>query len=139
VIDKLKKLGTQPIKNITSLFQLLKRNEIFLKDLGLFAPGLIGLEELVVEEVETRIKYEGYIARQERQVEKMKHMENVRLPDDLDYSSVYGLSREVYEKLSAIKPQSLGQASRISGVTPAALMALQVHLKRGSQQFHDVS
>jgi len=138
VIDKLKELGTQPIKNITPLSQLLKRNEIFLKDLEIFAPELEGLEELIVEEVETRVKYEGYIARQERQVEKMRHMENVRLPDDLDYSSVYGLSREVYEKLSAVKPQSLGQASRISGITPAALMALQVHLKRGSQRVPDV-
>jgi tRNA uridine 5-carboxymethylaminomethyl modification enzyme len=61
-------------------------------------------------------------------------MESVKLPEDVDYSEVYGLTREVQEKLSRVKPQSLGQASRISGITPAALMAIQVHLKRQSRK-----
>jgi tRNA uridine 5-carboxymethylaminomethyl modification enzyme len=84
----------------------------------------------VAEEVESRIKYEGYIQRQEKQVEKLRHMEKVKLPEGLDYNTVYSLTREVREKLNRVRPLSLGQASRISGMTPAALMAIQVHLKR---------
>ena len=133
VIEKLKDLGSAPIKNTTSLAQLLRRNEIFFEHLYLFDPGLDGIEEIITEEVETRIKYEGYIQRQERQVEKLKRMEKVKLPEDIDYETVYGLSREVREKLSKIKPVSLGQASRISGITPAALMAVQIHLKKYSR------
>ncbi len=130
VVDQLKGLGSTPIKNITSLAQLLRRNEILFEQLIRFAPELQTVEENVFEEVETRIKYEGYIAHQEKQVEKLKKMENLRLAEDLDYASVYGLTKEAREKLSRVKPVSLGQASRISGITPAALTALQVHLKK---------
>ena len=87
-------------------------------------------EDIVAEEVETRIKYEGYISRQEQQVEKLRKMEDAGIPETLDYEQVHGLTREVREKLSKVRPVSLGQASRISGVTPAALMALQVHFKK---------
>ena len=76
------------------------------------------------------MKYGGYIDRQQRQVEKSKRMEDLRLPEQIDYQKVHGLSTEVKEKLSNVKPISLGQASRISGVTPAAIMAIQVHLKK---------
>jgi tRNA uridine 5-carboxymethylaminomethyl modification enzyme len=130
VIEKLKSLGSASVKNVSSLAQLLKRNEIFLEHLALFDPALEKTDPPVAEEVETRIKYEGYIQRQERQVEKLKGMEYVKFPEAMDYSRVYGLSREVQEKLDKVKPLSLGQAARISGVTPAALMALQIHLKR---------
>jgi len=130
VMDRLKDLGSTPIKNITSLSQLLRRNEISFEQLRLFAPGLEGVEASIFEEVETRIKYEGYILHQEKQVERLKKMENVRLPDDVDYTGIYGLTKEAREKLSKVKPISLGQASRISGITPAALMAIQVHLKK---------
>ncbi|MFZ7110915.1 MAG: tRNA uridine-5-carboxymethylaminomethyl(34) synthesis enzyme MnmG [Desulfatiglandales bacterium] len=130
VQDRLEALGSTPIKNMTSLAQLLKRYEISFDHLRIFDPGLGDMDEIVVEEVETRIKYQGYIDRQERQVEKLKRMENSRLPEDLDYESVYGLTKEVREKLRRVRPRSFGQASRISGVTPAALMAIQVHLKR---------
>jgi len=130
VMDRLKDLGSTPIKNITSLSQLLRRNDISFEHLRLFAPELEGIAESIFEEVETRIKYEGYILHQEKQVEKLKKMENVRLPDDVDYTGIYGLTKEAREKLSRVKPISLGQASRISGITPAALMAIQVHLKK---------
>jgi tRNA uridine 5-carboxymethylaminomethyl modification enzyme len=130
VLGRLKDLRSAPIKNVISLAQLLRRPEIFFEHLSLFDPALDGIEESIAEEVETRIKYEGYISRQERQVEKLKKMENVRLPEEIDYGSVYGLSREVREKLGEVRPLSLGQASRISGITPAALMAIQVHLKK---------
>ena len=135
ILDRLKGLGSRPIKNITSLAQLLRRNEIFFEHLREFDPGLDGVEERIAEEVETRIKYEGYIHRQERQVEKLKRMEHVKLPEGIDYKTVYGLSTEVREKLSTVRPVSLGQASRISGITPAALMAIQVHLKKYGRDY----
>jgi tRNA uridine 5-carboxymethylaminomethyl modification enzyme len=128
--DRLKGMGSSPIKNITSLAQLLRRSEIFFEHLRSFDPELDGAEERIAEEVETRIKYEGYIHRQEKQVDKLRRMEHVKLPEKIDYETVYGLSREVKEKLSRVRPISLGQASRISGITPAALMAIQVHLKK---------
>jgi tRNA uridine 5-carboxymethylaminomethyl modification enzyme len=130
VLEKLKNLGTAPIKNATSLTQLLRRNEIFFKHLSLFDSMLHDTEEAITTEVETRIKYEGYIRRQEQQVERLKRIEDQKLPDNLDYEAVYGLTKEVREKLSRVKPLTLGQASRISGITPASLMAIQVHLKR---------
>jgi tRNA uridine 5-carboxymethylaminomethyl modification enzyme len=132
VQDRLKELGTAPIKTSTSLEQLLRRPEILFDSLYVFDEGLSKTEEQVAEEIETQIKYAGYIERQERQVEKLKRMESVRLPDDMDYQAIHGLTTEVREKLTRVKPISLGQASRISGVTPAALMALQVHLKRSA-------
>ncbi|MCG2778311.1 MAG: tRNA uridine-5-carboxymethylaminomethyl(34) synthesis enzyme MnmG, partial [Desulfobacterales bacterium] len=130
VLDRLKEIGSAPIKNATTLGQLLKRSDIFFDHLRFFDPELSETEEQVAVEVETRIKYEGYIDRQERQVEKLKRMEGVRIPEDMDYGSVHSFTTEVREKLSKVRPISLGQASRISGVTPAALMTLQVHLKR---------
>jgi tRNA uridine 5-carboxymethylaminomethyl modification enzyme len=129
VMERLKELGSAPIKNKTSLAQLLRRNEIFIEHLHVFDSELLNIDEQVAAEIETRIKYEGYIDRQERQVHKLRQMEDVRLPEDMDYQKVHGLSTEVREKLGRIRPLSLGQASRISGVTPAALMAVQVFLK----------
>ncbi len=87
-------------------------------------------QSAVKDEVQLQIKYAGYIERQNEQVERFKKMEAVRLPDEIDYSSLSGLSNEVVEKLSRIRPRSLGQASRISGITPAAISVLQVHVKR---------
>jgi len=134
VLDRLKDLKTAPLKTVTPLAHLLRRSEIFFEHLTLFDPQLKEIEAGVAEEAETRIKYEGYIQHQEKQVERLRRMESVKLPQDLDYSEVYGLTREVQEKLSRVKPLSLGQASRISGITPAALMAIQVHLKRQSRK-----
>lgn len=136
VAEKLKGLGSAPVKNIITLEQLLKRNEILFEHLRLFDPELARTQGPVAEEVETRIKYEGYIDRQQRQVGKLKRMENVRLPEDMDYHAIHGLSTEVREKLTKIRPMSLGQASRISGITPAAIMALQVHLKTTGSEIH---
>ena len=130
VLDRLREIGSAPVRNRVSLEQLLRRNEIFFEHLALFDPALSETEEAVAREVETRIKYRGYIERQERQVEKLKRMEDVRLPEDMDYDGIHGLTAEVREKLSRVRPVSLGQASRISGVTPAAIMALQVALKQ---------
>jgi tRNA uridine 5-carboxymethylaminomethyl modification enzyme len=133
VSERLEGMGSTPIRNAVSLEELLKRSELFFADLVMFDDFLSGTEEQVALEAETRIKYEGYIERQMRQVEKMKRMEEVRLPSDMDYRAVHGLTTEAREKLSRIMPLTMGQASRISGVTPAALMALQVHLRRLGQ------
>ncbi len=134
VKKRLEKLASPPISNTTSLAQLLRRNEILFEHLRVFDPELDAIDRKIAEEVETRIKYEGYIDRQNKQVRKLKRMEDVRVPDGIDYKTVYGLSTEVREKLSRVRPVSLGQASRISGITPAALMAIQVHLKRVKTQ-----
>ena len=130
VLDRLIGLGSAPIRNRTSLAHLLKRSEIFFEHLHLFDPELARVEAQIATEVETRIKYQGYIDRQERQVAKLDGMEEIKLPGAFEYNEIYGLSTEVKEKLSRVMPRSLGQASRISGVTPAALMAVQIHLKK---------
>jgi tRNA uridine 5-carboxymethylaminomethyl modification enzyme len=128
--DRLKELGTAPIKKTTSLEQLLKRSELFFEHLQHFDPDLAEEDKAVAMEVETQIKYDGYILRQEKEVEKMKHLESKKIPEKIDYRTVHGLTHEVREKLSRIRPLSLGQAARISGITPAAITAIQIHLKR---------
>jgi len=86
----------------------------------------------VAEQVEIQIKYQGYIDRQKEEVERFAMYETTRLPADLDYETVRGLSSEVRQKLSRQRPETLGQASRMSGITPAAVSLLLVHLKRRS-------
>ena len=129
ILEKLKGLGTAPIKNAIPLEQILKRSEIFFEHLTVFDPQLSGIPTQVADEVETRIKYEGYIHRQGLQVEKTRRMEEAEIPVGIDYHGIHGLTTEVREKLTRIKPISLGQALRISGITPAAIMAIQIHLK----------
>jgi len=87
----------------------------------------------VVEQIEVQAKYQGYVLRQREEVERHSQLEGKRLPVDFDYDAVRGLSAEVRQKLSRIRPETLGQAGRISGVTPAAISLLLVHLKRGAQ------
>ena len=89
------------------------------------------LADSVVEQVEIQVKYQGYIDRQNEEIDSRRDIETLKLPDDLDYSKVKGLSAEVQQKLNQHKPETVGQASRISGVTPAAVALLMVHLKRG--------
>ena len=84
----------------------------------------------VVEQVEIAAKYSGYIERQKDEVQRAAHYENLRLPEDLDYHQVSALSIEVRQKLSRHRPETLGQASRISGITPAAISLLLIHLRR---------
>ncbi|MEE9516039.1 MAG: tRNA uridine-5-carboxymethylaminomethyl(34) synthesis enzyme MnmG [Candidatus Adiutricales bacterium] len=123
-------LGTAPLKNSFSLTELLRRPEISLKDLASIAPWTLELSFQEAEALEIEIKYEGYLKRQSEQVARFKRMEGTRLPDDMLYEGLSGLSTEVQEKLTQIKPISLGQAARISGVTPAAISVLEIHLKK---------
>jgi tRNA uridine 5-carboxymethylaminomethyl modification enzyme len=89
------------------------------------------LQGPVIEQIEIAAKYSGYINRQKDEVERAAHYENLRLPAELDYLAVPALSIEVRQKLDKHRPETLGQASRISGITPAAISLLLIHLKRG--------
>jgi tRNA uridine 5-carboxymethylaminomethyl modification enzyme len=89
------------------------------------------LADAVIEQLEISIKYSGYIDKQNDDVARSAHFENLRLPEELDYAQVAALSYEVRQKLSKHRPETLGQASRISGVTPAAMSLLLIHLKKG--------
>ena len=93
--------------------------------------GQCRLPENVIEQVEIQVKYQGYIDRQNEEIDSRRDIETLKLPEDIDYSKVKGLSAEVQQKLNQHKPETVGQASRISGVTPAAVAWLMVHLKRG--------
>ena len=97
-------------------------------DLTPFDPAPPGLPPAVREQVEITVKYEGYIRRQEKQVEEFEKLERRRLPPDMDYSHIQGLRLEAREKLAALRPENLGQAGRISGVSPADIAALMVYL-----------
>ena len=117
------------IANGIHLDQLLKRAQMDYEAVQTLAPSPGPLDPDVGRLVETEIKYEGYIQRQLAEIERFRHLEQVRLPEDFDYQAVHGLSNELKEKLSAVRPVSLGQASRVSGITPAALSVLMVALK----------
>jgi len=125
-----------PLTQAISLTELLRRPEITLATLALLAQEsdvILPLNEQAMayaDEIELQIKYEGYIKRQEEQITRFRKLERIELPTDLVYKGLPGLSNEVVEKLTKVQPRSLGQASRISGITPAALSVLQVHLKR---------
>jgi len=113
---------------------LLRRPEIRLQDL--IEEGVLEIEPLLREEIialETDIKYEGYLKQQNREVERLRNAESRRLPPDLDYANMPGLSREIIEKLTHIQPHSIGQASRIPGITPAAISILLLHLEMRRQ------
>ncbi|MCZ6563968.1 MAG: tRNA uridine-5-carboxymethylaminomethyl(34) synthesis enzyme MnmG [Deltaproteobacteria bacterium] len=130
VKQKLESIGSAPLRTPTSLAQLLRRPEISFSHLCAFFPELAVTSTVLSLHAELQIKYTGYIQRQLEGVARFKKMENVRLPDDMDYSTINGLSREVREKLSVVRPRSLGQAYRIPGITPAAVSLLSVYLKK---------
>ncbi|HWT54341.1 MAG TPA: tRNA uridine-5-carboxymethylaminomethyl(34) synthesis enzyme MnmG [Rhodocyclaceae bacterium] len=119
------------IEHEYSLFDLLRRPEVSYARLMTLPGAGAGLSEpAVVEQVEIQAKYHGYVERQKEEVEQSRAAEELRLPTDIDYADVHGLSIEVRQKLSQQKPETIGQASRIQGVTPAAISLLLVHLKR---------
>ena len=123
-------LGSVPLRQAGSIKDLLRRPEITLADLEPFAGLDRELAPGVKREVQLQVKYEGYINRQSEQVERFRKLESVELPEDMSYTGLAGLSNEVIEKLTRVQPRSLGQASRISGVTPAAISILQIHLRK---------
>ena len=125
---QLETMNTAPIRNIAPLAQLLRRPEITFRNLAAFCPDLAEVPFDVGLQAEVSLKYSGYVQRQAQGVKRFQKMENVSLPEDLDYGKVNGLSREIMEKLTFVRPRSLGQAYRIAGVTPAAISVLSVYL-----------
>ncbi|MFZ5453490.1 MAG: tRNA uridine-5-carboxymethylaminomethyl(34) synthesis enzyme MnmG [Thermodesulfobacteriota bacterium] len=122
--------GTTPLKEPAPILHLVKRPQLDLPTLYRLAGEEPPVPPAVVEQLEIKHKYEGYIKRQEEAAKKFAQGEKKRIPEDFDYDQVPGLSLEVREKLKEVRPLSLGQAARISGVTPAALAVLMVYLKR---------
>jgi len=124
----LEEKNTSPLSTGCKMTDLIRRPQINYDDLSPFDEDRPDLEWEVREQVELQIKYEGYIQKQLAQIEQMRKMESKKLPADLDYSLIYGLRLEAVEKLNKIKPLSIGQASRISGVSPADVSMLAVWL-----------
>ena len=163
--ERLKSIGVSP-KKVTSeeavrvfgkaleheysFAELLRRPDVSYESLmtledGKFRVPVLGLNEVVVdtdmaasviEQIEIAAKYSGYIDRQKDEVERAAHYENLRLPTDLDYMQVTALSIEARQKLNKQRPETLGQAARISGITPAAVSLLLIHLKKGGRKLH---
>jgi tRNA uridine 5-carboxymethylaminomethyl modification enzyme len=130
------RLGASPLKKPHSLKELLRRPEITYHDLEFLDSNSTQdfITEDVVSQIEIEVKYEGYIKRQMEQVDKFKKLEDFVIPVSFSYDSIPGLSNEIVQKLTNVRPNSLGQATRISGVTPAAISVLMVYLKRDENQ-----
>ena len=127
----LKNLGTSEITSGINLADLIKRPQVSYKDLAPFDKTRPVLPDRVCEKVEIEIKYEGYINRQMKQIEEMKRLEDRKIPEGIDYNSIHGLRLEAREKLTKIRPDSVGRAGRISGVSPADISVLLVYLSQG--------
>ncbi|MEN7430417.1 tRNA uridine-5-carboxymethylaminomethyl(34) synthesis enzyme MnmG [Chromobacterium sp. TRC.1.1.SA] len=132
--DALARVLGKPIEREYTLQDLLKRPNVAYRELMAVPEAADGAPELadeVAEQVEIQVKYQGYINRQNEELARRDNLEDIRLPGDIDYGLVKGLSKEVQQKLNQQRPETLGQASRIQGITPAAVALLMVHLKRG--------
>lgn len=131
-LDKLLvSLGTAPLKTGVKFAELLKRPQLTYENLAPFDKNRPDLPYEIFEQVEIEIKYEGYIKRQQAQIDEMRRLEKKLIPADMDYREISGLRLEAAEKLAKIRPASIGQASRISGVSPADISVLLIHLARG--------
>ena len=126
--EYLESINTPTLKDRISLYDILKRPEVSYEDIKEFIPKAYDLE--VIDEVEINIKYDGYIKKQEKEAEKMLEYENVSIPEDFNYLNIQNLALEAREKLNKIRPTSIGQAMRISGVNPADISILMIELKR---------
>lgn len=131
--------GTNPLTNGAHMDHLLKRAEIGYDAVEKLAPAPRAIDPRVSQQVEIEVKYEGYIKRHLADIERFKHLEKIHLPEDFDFYGVHGLSNELKEKLSLVRPVSLGQAARISGITPAAISVLMVALRAAGQARHGQS
>lgn len=127
-LTKLREMGTTPIHKQTTLQELLRRNEILFGNLAIFGVDT-NIDEEVSEAVEVSVKYEGYITRQQGLIQVQRKMEDMKIPSQIKYDVIRGLSREEVEKLTKIRPFSIAQAQRISGVNPSAIQAILIHLK----------
>ena len=128
--EMLAQRGSTPVANSARLADLLRRPQVTYADIAPFDPDRPALSAAVTDEVEIQIKYAGYLARQEKQVQEFKKEESRRLPEGIDYNSISGLRLEARQKLSEIRPMSIGQAGRISGVSPADIAVLLIWLEQ---------
>ena len=126
--------GSEPVETSARLADLLRRPQLSYADLAPFDPDRPDLPPAVQEQVEITVKYAGYIARQEKQVAEFRKAEDTRLPADIDYEAIPALKAEAREKLARIRPVSIGQASRISGVSPADVAVLMVWLEQNKNR-----
>jgi len=126
----LAKRDSAPVNNSARLADLLRRPQVTYADIAPFDPDRPLLSEAVTQEVEIQVKYAGYLARQQKQVEVFRKEESTLLPPDIDYSAIHGLRLEAREKLEAIRPMSIGQAGRISGVSPSDIAVLLIWLEQ---------
>ena len=130
LFDILKANNSAPLRQPTLLSDLLKRPEVRYHMISAFDGHLKDFPPEVIDQVEYEIKYEGFIKRQLKSVERFKHIEYIRIPKDINYELIGGLSKEIRQKLKQFTPLALGQAHRISGVTPAAVTILMVYLRK---------
>ena len=126
----LRERGAAEVRDGATLLALLRRPQLAYDDLRAFDSGCAAFPAALAESVEIAVKYEGYIKRQRAEVAAFARLERRALPEDADYASIEGLRLEAREKLAAIRPRSLGQASRVSGVSPADVAALMIWLER---------
>ncbi len=129
--NRLKKLNITPISNVASMFDLLKRPGVDFNMLEkINKDGKIALSDVEIQGVEIEVKYKGFIDRQLKEIENFRKIEHIKIPEGFEFKDIPGLSKEIVEKLSRIRPLNLGQASRISGVTPVAISILMIYLKK---------
>ena len=134
--DLLAVIAAYEVKNGARLADLIRRPRLSYAALAPFDPDRPALDPAVAREAEITIKYAGYIDRQLRQVEEMRRLEDRVLPQDIDYLSIHGLRMEARQKLQDIRPHNLGQASRVSGVSPADVAVLMIYLKQAENATH---
>jgi len=128
--DFLVKNGSSPLKQKMSIMDLMKRPQVTYENTAFVDPERPELSDHAIAQMEVQIKYEGYITKQEQQIEKFKKLEDKKLDQDFNYDEVEGLRIEARQKLNQFKPVSMGQASRISGVSPADINVLLIHLEK---------
>ncbi|MFC1646267.1 tRNA uridine-5-carboxymethylaminomethyl(34) synthesis enzyme MnmG [Candidatus Omnitrophota bacterium] len=131
--NRLKVLGTSGLKNHIAFADLLKRPQVNIRELIKFNSLKFNLPKDVLEEIEIELKYEGFIKRQLEEIGRFNRVDKIKIPEGIDYKNISGLSREIREKLQKHRPLTLGQASRISGVTPAAISLLMICVKKGDR------
>jgi len=129
VNNALKELNSAPLKKPTGLDELLKRPELSYENINSFDSGLVFENDLIAE-INSEVKYAPFILRQRQEIERFRDLERIRIPSDLDFKNVSGLSLEIREKLERFKPCNLSSASRISGITPASISILSIWLKK---------
>jgi tRNA uridine 5-carboxymethylaminomethyl modification enzyme len=128
--------GSACLRRKTSLEDLLRRPQLNFGHIRALSAAAQEIPEFASQQAEIEVKYAGFIQRQLKEVERFQHLEKIRLPADLDYAAIPGVSREIKEKLKKFRPINLGQASRISGITPAAISIVMVYLRKvgGNQE-----